>query len=305
LIAQGVEVVVGDITDVNALQDALKGITTVYHLAGRLFTPGVPWAEYYTTHVEGTCTLLSCCEDEPGLKRFVHCSTTGVLGVTGDQRADENTPFRPTNAYEQTKAEAEVLVSSAQSSGFPAVIVRPGLVYGPGDLHLLGFFRSIQRRLFRPIGRHPVWLHPVYIDDMTEALIRCGRLPQASWECFHIAGRHPVTIAQLADAIGHTIGARPTRGWIPLAAALPLATAGDFLPARLRHLAPLTRSRLDFLTHSRVYDVTKAERILGFSASISLTTGLARTVSWYAHQGYLSLRDELGPRRHADASKSA
>jgi nucleoside-diphosphate-sugar epimerase len=97
---------------------------------------------------------------------------------------------------------------------------------------------------------------------------------------------------------------KPTRGWIPLAAALPLAMAGDFLPARLRHLAPLTRSRLDFLTHSRIYDVTKAERLLGFSASTSLTTGLARTVIWYAHQGYLPLQDELAPHRHAVARSS-
>ena len=67
----------------------------------------------------------------------------------------------------------------AWRDGLPAVIARPGLVYGPGDLHLLGFFRSILRRRFRRIGRRDVWLHPIYIDDLTEGLILCGRHPAA------------------------------------------------------------------------------------------------------------------------------
>ena len=129
------------------------GVAVVYHLAGRLLAPGVPAAEYRRTHVEGTKLLLARCREEPGLERFVHCSTTGVLGVTGNRPADEDAPFRPTNVYEATKAEAELAVREAWRDGFPAVIARPGLVYGPGDLHLLAFFRSVLRRRFRPIGR--------------------------------------------------------------------------------------------------------------------------------------------------------
>src|SRR5262249_61182512 len=162
-------------TDDDALSRALDGTTTVYHLAGKLFIPGVPEAEYRRIHVDGTHALLKECRRRPDLQRLVHCSTTGVLGVTGDQSADENAPYRPTNAYEQTKLEAELLVRDAMREGLPAVAVRPGLVYGPGDLHLLGFFRSIQRRLFHPIGCRPVWLPPIYIDDMTEAFVCCGQ----------------------------------------------------------------------------------------------------------------------------------
>jgi nucleoside-diphosphate-sugar epimerase len=215
---------------------------------------------------------------------LVHCSTTGVLGATGAQAADEAAPYRPTNAYEQTKVEAEGLV---HASGFPAVIVRPGLVYGPGDLHLLGFFRTIQRRQFRPIGRRPVWLHPIYIDDMTEALLRCGHHPRAAGECFHIAGTEPVTIAHLAATIATAVGVAPPRGIIPLPAARAVAAVGDALPARLRSAAPLTRSRLDFLTHSRVYNVAKAQQVLDFAAATDLPTGIAHSVAWYRRHGHL------------------
>jgi nucleoside-diphosphate-sugar epimerase len=287
LVNSGAELVLGEITDRKILRGAINDVSMVYHMAGRLFIPGTPAAVYRATHVDGTRMLLATCQEYGLLERFVHCSTTGVLGVTGERPGNEAGAIRPTNVYESTKAEAESVVREAMRGGFPAVIVRPGLVYGPGDLHLLGFFRSIQRRQFRPVGRRPVWLHPIYIDDMTDAFLRCAQQPRAVGEIFHIAGREPVTIERLAATIAAALAVKPTRGWIPKPAARAVATAGDLLPARLQPLAPLTRSRFDFLTHSRVYDVSKARRLLDFSAETELGTGIGRSVTWYRQQGYL------------------
>lgn len=282
-----VDCVVGDITDMDALTAALDDVAIVYHLAGKLLVPGKPESDYRRTHVEGTKLLLACCRRQPQLKRFIHCSTTGVLGSTGDRAADERALLRPTNVYEATKAEAELLVRAAWPGGFPAVIVRPGLVYGPGDLHLLAFFRSILRRQFRPIGHRHVWLHPIYIDDMAEALLRCSMHTAAVGECFHIAGREPVTLERLATLIARAGGTTLPPGRIPLRLAQTVAAIGDRLPANVRHSAPLTRNRLEFLTHSRVYDVAKAERLLGFVAAADLPTGIAHTIAWYREHGYL------------------
>jgi nucleoside-diphosphate-sugar epimerase len=284
---RGAEVVVGDVADPRVVSIALRDVDVVYHLAGRLFAPDVPGDAYERTHVDGTATMLACCQAQPGLRRFVHCSTTGVLGVTGARPASESAPAAPTNAYERTKWQAEELVNRAIAGGFPAVIVRPGLVYGPGDLHLLGFFRAIQRGLFRPIGRQPVWFHPVYVDDLTDAFIKCTEEPRAMGECFHVAGREPITLATFAQTIAVALGVAAPRGTIPPVVARVLAIGGDFLPAPLQHLAPLTSSRLAFLTGSRVYDVSKSQRLLGFVAATNLSAGIARTVEWYRQEGYL------------------
>jgi nucleoside-diphosphate-sugar epimerase len=265
----------------------VAGAEVIYHLAGRLFVPDVPATEYQRTHVEGTKLLLACCGNGSRPRQFVHCSTTGVLGVTGDRPAGEEAPIRPTNIYEATKAEAEQVVRDTWRSGFPAVIARPGLVYGPGDLHLLPFFRAVLQRRFRPIGRRQVWLHPIYIDDMTDALVRCGQRDAAVGECFHLAGREPVSLAELAAAIARAGGTHLPAGHIPMLAAQAVAFLADWLPADLKRSAPLTRSRLKFLTHSRMYDVTKAQRVLDFVAATELSAGAARTMSWYQQQGLL------------------
>jgi nucleoside-diphosphate-sugar epimerase len=299
LVEQGAELAYGDITDGAALGRALEGVMVVYHLAGKLFFPGVPEAEYWHVHVHGTHTLLEACRRCPTLQRFVHCSTTGVLGVTGNQPADENTAFQPTNAYERSKLQAELLVRDAAREAVPAVIVRPGLVYGPGDLHLLGLFQAIQRKLFRPIGRSAVWLHPIYIADMTEAFARCGQSALTAGECLHVAGSEPATLTTLAATIARALGVAPPRGTIPLRVAHAAAAVSDLLPQTLRRKAPLTRSRLDFLTHSRVYQVTKARDLLGFVAATPLPEGVAHTVTWYRQEGYLPLVGS--PRRLASA----
>lgn len=287
LTGESVQLVVGDITDRAALETALNGVTVVYHLAGKLLVPGEPPAEYRRTHVDGTKLLLTCCQRRTCLERLVFCSTTGVLGTTGDRPADESAPLRPTNVYEETKAEAELAVRAAWRDRVPAVIVRPGLVYGPGDLHLLMFFRSVLSRRFRPIGRQTTWLHPIYIDDMTEALLRCGERSAAVGECFHIAGREPVSLEALAEAIAVAGGTSLPPGRIPLSAARAAAAVFDRLPIALRKSAPLTRSRLEFLTHNRVYDVAKARRLLDFVAPTDLATGISRSLAWYRQQGYL------------------
>jgi len=294
LVDRGATLAVGDVADGAVMRDALRGVDVVYHLAGRLLVPGIPEAVYRRTHVEGTRTLVACCIEQSGIQRIVHCSTTGVLGVTGDRPADESAAAAPTNVYEQTKWEAELLVRQAVQRGFPAVIARPGLVYGPGDLHLVGLFQSIQRRLFRPIGSRPVFLHPIYIDDMVEALVRCGQNPAAVGECFHVAGQEPATIASLAATIADALGVSRPGATIPLPVARAVALAADLLPSGLRHLAPLTRSRVDFLTHSRVYDVTRAQRLLGFEATTGLSTGIARSVAWYRRNGYLKVPIKTG-----------
>jgi len=287
LAAQGAELVRGDLGDEVAVTAALEDVEVVYHLAGKLFDPGEPAEEYRKTHVDGTKILIDRCRRRPRLKRFVHCSTTGVLGVTGRHPADERAPYAPTNVYEATKAEAEAAICAAAREGFPAVIARPGLVYGPGDLHLASFFRAVLKRRFRPIGREEVCLHPIYIDDMTEAFLRCGVCPAAVGECFHLAGPETVSLEGLAAAIAEAAGTTMPPGRIPLVAARGVAAVGDLLPGRLKHAAPLTTSRLDFLTHSRVYCVAKAQHVLGFAPSTELHAGIATTVEWYRRHGHL------------------
>lgn len=288
---EAVTVIAGDITDTKAVERAIDGASIIYHLVGRLYHPSVPTELYRQTHTEGTRILLAACKKHEGqnqLKRIVHCSTTGVHGATGTTPAAEDAPFAPTNPYEATKLEAELLALQAyKEDGLPVSVARPGLVYGPGDLHLLGFFASIKKGLFRVIDGGKALLHPIYIDDMTTAFLLCAERPEAVGRSYNIAGERPVTIRELATAIARAQEKTLPGGSIPLWLANLASDIFAVTPGMQGERAPLTRSRVAFLTHSRVYDISRAQSELGFAPAIDLEEGMKRTAAWYHKHGYL------------------
>jgi len=249
----------GDITDTAQVQRAVDGVTIIYHLAGRLYHPSVPRELYRQTHVEGTCILLAACHRKSQLQRIVHCSTTGVHGITGKTQAAEDAPFAPTNPYEETKLQGELLALQAyKEQGLPISVARPGLVYGPGDLHLLGFFSSIKKGLPCLIDGGKAMIHPIYIDDMTEAFLLCAERPEAIGRSYNIAGERPASFRELAASIARALGKRSMEGSIPLWLAKLASDTFALLPGFKGEDAPLTRSRVNFLTNSRVYDISRA-----------------------------------------------
>jgi nucleoside-diphosphate-sugar epimerase len=218
----------------------------------------------------------------------VHCSTTGVHGVTGKTPAAEDAPFAPTNPYETTKLKGELLALKAyQENGLPVCVARPGLVYGPGDLHLLPFFSSIKKGLFHVIDGGKALLHPIYIDDMASAFLLCAERPQAIGQCYNIAGEHPVTIREWSTAIAHSMDRELPKGSIPHWLAYLASDIFSVIPGMKGEHAPLTRSRVQFLTHSRVYAISKAKAELGFVPYVGLEVGMKNTAESYHKHGYL------------------
>jgi nucleoside-diphosphate-sugar epimerase len=274
-------IIQGEITDEEKVQEAIYSATTIYHLAGRLYHPSTPAELYEQTHVEGTRVLLKACETQK-LQRFIHCSTTGVLGATGETPASEDAPFAPTNPYERTKLEGETLALQAhRMNSVPVTVVRPGLVYGPGDLHLLNFFSTIKKGIIPPlIDDGKAKIHPVYISDMTAAFLLCAEQPEAIGHSYNIAGDHPVTFRELATAMAHAMGKK-------LSVANFASDVFAMLPGFKGEKAPLTRSRVQFLTNSRVYSIERARNDLGYEPKIGLEEGMKWTAAWYQKHGYI------------------
>jgi nucleoside-diphosphate-sugar epimerase len=283
-----VTIMPGEITDRQPVQRAVDGARIIYHFAGRLYHPSTPAELYYETHVEGTRNLLAACAGQGQLRRIVHCSTTGVHGVTGRTPAAEDAPFAPTNPYEETKLQGELLALKAhEEEGLPVSVARPGLVYGAGDLHLLGFFSSIKKGLPCLIDGGKALIHPIYIDDMTQAFLLCAERPEAVGRSYNIAGERPVSFRELATAIARALGKKSPGRSIPLWLANLASDTFALLPGFKGEDAPLTRSRVQFLTNSRVYDISRARQELGFMPRMELDEGMRYTAQWYQKHEYL------------------
>ena len=281
LLAAGADVLVGDLRDPGIARQAVAGVTEVFHLAGRLFSPGVNPGEYQSTHVDATVMLLDACRATGADIGFLLCSTTGVHGPTNGRTASEDDAPSPANAYEATKAAAERAARRmSRQYGIRLAIARPGLVFGPGDLHLLGLFRAIRRGVYRMLGSGSNRTHPIYVSDVIDGLFRAAAAADASGRSYHLVGPSPVTMREFSEAIAGAIGNRLSPRHLPVRLAYAVGAGFELLPIP-RRLLPLTRSRVRFMTQDRAYDSSRAREELGFVAGTPLKDGLSRTVTWY------------------------
>jgi nucleoside-diphosphate-sugar epimerase len=285
--ASGAALVLGDLSQAEAIARLVEGADAVLHVAAVYRTAGHPDAYYREVNVGGTDRLLEAAA-RSGVLRFVHTSTVGVHGDVKQPPADETAPIAPGDIYQQTKAEAEALaLGFHRRRGLPVVVVRPGAIYGPGETRLLKLFRAIARGRYAIIGDGRSFYHPVYIEDLVEGFLLALDRPEAVGEAFLVCGPRYASQSELAALIAKHTGGRVLPFHIP---ARPIQWAGDVVEAICVPLGlepPLHRRRVDFWTKSRAFRIEKARRMLGYAPKVDLDEGIARTAAWYREAGWL------------------
>lgn len=278
---KGCKILLGDIRDNVSVEKAVSGTDIIFNIAAIFRTWGLPDTVYYDTHVSGTRNLLWAGQRH-GIKRFIHCSTIGVHGSIKNPPGDENSPFNPGDIYQKTKLEAEQLVLKYHKDHkFPAVIIRPAGIYGPGDIRFLKLFRTIAKRNFVMIGNGKTLWHPVYIDDLITGFELAMTARNIEGEAFILGGPEYLTLNELVNFIADTLNIPHPRLHIP---AKPIQFAGtlcEFVCKPFGIKPPLFRSRVDFFTKTRAFNISKAKERLGYMPRYDIITGLRLTAQWY------------------------
>ena len=285
--SSGIELAVGDLTDSDSLQDAVKGVDVIYHIAA-IFRSNVSRKQMWDTNVMGTRRLLDLAV-RSGIQRFVYCSTVGVHGeIRTRTPANEETPYGPGDDYQATKTEAEkVVLEYLRGNRLPITIFRPGGVYGPGDTRFLKLVKGVHRRRFVMIGSGKVLYQMIYIDDLVDGILLCGSLDRAIGNIYILSGEQPTTLNELVGTVAEVLQVRGPRFHIPFAPVYAGAYLCELVCRPLKIEPPIFRRRIDFFRKDRAFDISKAKRELGFRPKVDLKTGLQLTVSWYRHQGLL------------------
>lgn len=282
----GVDVAEGDLTRPETLPFALSGVQVVYHCAGTLGQAGVADEAYYRLHVGGTENLLRAAR-RAGVGRFVHVSSPGVLGPIRDTPAHEDSPYRPTNAYERSKAASERrALALAAALAIPLVVVRPEFVYGPHDMHVLRLFQAIASRRFFYIGNGGALCHPTFVEDAARGIVDAGERGRDG-AVYHFAGPAPIPIRKLVETIAEALGVAPPRLCVPEKVVRAGTRLVEAAAQRFGRSPPITMSAVDFFTFDRQFSWQKARVELGWEPQVDLHRGAERAVEWYRKHGLL------------------
>ena len=272
------EAVQGDITDAKLVKKLVADVDIIYHLASAHLDVSLSDEHYRQVNVGATKALLEAAR-EAGVKRFVHCSSVGVIGDVDHPPADERSECRPTNVYERTKLEGErAALAFARETGFPVVVVRPAWVYGTRCPRTAKLIRMVSKGTFLFFGNGKNLRHPVYIEDAVKGLELSACTEGVDGEVFIIAGDKAVTTAELVQTISEVMGVRNPKLHVPL----PLGLAGGYLMETafkiLGKRPPFSRRSVDFFLKHNAYDIGKAKRLLGYQPRVDLRAGLQLTI---------------------------
>lgn len=276
LAAQGVECRQGDVADEAAVAAACQGCEVVYHTAALAGVWG-PTASYERTNVQGTRAVLRGCR-AAGVPRLVFTSSPSVVAGAdghGHEGADETTPYpgRYLADYPRTKATSEREVLAANGPDLATCALRPHLIVGPGDPHLLP--RVIARARAGKLrivgdGRNRVDL--TWVEDAARAHLQAaGALARpgspAAGRAYFLGQGEPIELWPWIDALLARLGLPPVTRRVSYRKA---RAAGAVLEAvwrvlRLGGEPPMTRFVADQLATSHWFDITAARRDLGYA----------------------------------------
>jgi len=270
------ELVEGDIADPALQRQALRGVRTVFHLAAAHLSVAAGDDEFWRVNVRGLESLTQAAT-EAGISRFVHCSSVGVYGHVASPPADESTPCHPDLVYEESKLAGEkVILDAVRERDFPAVILRPAWVYGPGCGRTEKLFRTIRKGRFIVGGGGVNLRHCVYIRDMLEAFLLAESRDAALGQVIIVGDAGAVKVRDLIDEMARIVDARRPPS-VPLFVLRVAGTAAELASKPLGMEPAISRRTLKFFTANSSFDISRARELLGFEPRYDLASGLAET----------------------------
>ncbi len=277
-----------DLRDGAAVRRACTGMDVVFHVASLAGVWG-QLREFQTINVDGTRNVIDACR-AGGVPRLVYTSSPSVVFGRGDLcGVDESqpNPDRYLAAYPQTKAEAERIVLAANDDSLSTLALRPHLIWGPGDPHLIP--RVIDRARkgkLRQVGDGKNLVDITYIDNAAEAHLFAANALQPSAPCagraYFISQGQPVALWPWLDQLLAAVGAPRVTKKVSLrtASLMGAALEGIHKVFGLRQEPSMTRFVANQLAKSHYFDISAAKRDLGYVPRVLSQDGMERLVEW-------------------------
>jgi len=281
LVDLGAECIQGDLQDLDALSRSTAGCNAVIHTAGKAGVWG-PYETYHQANVIGTQNVIEACRanDVPYL---VYTSSPSVVHRGGDiEGGDESLPYAEhfASPYPATKALGEQLILAANDQHLRTVGLRPHLIWGPGDPHLLPRLvaRASRGKLSLPGGDKLI--DTIFVDNAASAhLLALEGLVEGGPCCgkpYFISNDEPLPQAQIIAGLLKAAGLEPEIKAVSPAVAAVAGAVFEFTwrLLRLSSEPPVTRWSAEQLSTAHWFDISAAKRDLGYQPAVSINEGL-------------------------------
>lgn len=289
---KGVKCLQGDISNRDFVINSLKGFDTVFHVAALAGIWGT-WERYYKTNVVGTENVILGCKTN-NIPVLVYTSTPSVVFDRKDiVNGDESLPYPSTFLcnYAKSKVIAEKLILSVSQEELNTCSIRPHLIWGPDDPHLIP--RLIQRGKagsLKIIGNGLNKVDITYIDNVAHAHLLAAKnlftSKTAAGNAYFIGQERPVELWSWVNEIFEKLDIGMVRQKVSLPVALAAGGTLEFLFGLLnvKNEPRMTRFLAEQLAKSHYFSHSLAKKDLGYQPIISIEEGMDRLMYWLKSQ---------------------
>lgn len=275
--AAGVFLETGDITDAESVNRIFQKARpqAVFHAAALVSESDENML--FKTNVEGTRNICRACL-ECNVKKLIYLSSVAVISGNPHVPLTDDLPYSASCTYGKAKMEAERVTMEFREKGLKVAIMRPCMVYGEGEPHLLGKILEMVKVRRLPVLNVPGMdsqLHIVYVGNVVDALELAFEKDESLNGTFMVADKEVITIRKFVEILYDSLtGTKPfiVPRW-----------ASEILL-----LIPVFKKKADRIFKHRVYDITRAAELLGYSPKVSTKEGLRRAVKWWMAEKKIS-----------------
>ncbi len=286
----GVEHYSGQLGDSEAVSRAIEGCDIVFHVAAKAGVWG-PFEAFYQANVVGTKNVIDACRQH-GVQKLVYTSSPSVVfDGTDMEGVDESVPYPEHYEafYPQTKAEAEQLVLQANDDELATVALRPHLIWGPEDNHLVP--RILERGgkgTLRKLGTRQCLVDTIYIDNAAQAHLQAadhlGIDSVVAGKAYFLAQGEPMPVWDVVNSILEAGGITPVTKTISprLAYNIGAVLESIYRWFDLKGEPRMTRFVAKELSTAHWFDLSAARNDFGYNPEVSFDEGIERLRAWLA-----------------------
>jgi nucleoside-diphosphate-sugar epimerase len=300
--AKGVEVICGDLASAAEVRAACVGVDAVFHVAAKAGVWG-SWDSFYQPNVVGTRNVVAACQSE-GIGRLVYTSTPSVVFNGQPIRGGgQEMPYGRNWLchYAHTKAIAEQEALAGNSDSLKVVALRPHLIFGPGDPHLLPrVISSVHAGRLKIVGKGENRVDVSYVEDVAAAHLNAfdalesgesSNTGSCAGQAYFISQGEPVALWPWLNQVLTGLGHPPLTKRIPLPAAYAAGALAECCWKVLARFAkadepPITRFVAVELAKDHYFDISAAQRDLGYKPAVAMQAALDATIRDLKERGF-------------------
>jgi nucleoside-diphosphate-sugar epimerase len=276
----------GDIRDPTAVRKALQGCEAVISLAAAHHDFGIDEPTYYAVNEQASRVMLDEM-DRCGIKRICWYSSCAVYGSASEPRNEEAIP-RPQSPYGASKLAGEAVFRewSARGGGRSALVIRPTITFGPGNVaNMYSLIRQIASGRFVVAGNPINYKSLSYVENLVAATMHLWSRHKEGFDLFNFVEKPDLTSLEIAQTIATALGKVRPGPQLPLWLVLLMAKPFDMVTALTGKDLGVSSMRVRKLF---VWDTKfEAEKVrkAGFESPVSVREGLRRMVEWWQSAG--------------------